>query len=371
MAIKVSFPLVNPFKFVKFSTPNTDAYFHDSIPHFEQQATYCHPWKQGDTLRFQLGISAYFYNLSQMEIGLYECGTDTLVDAFSAEFAWLDSLVNVIVSLQVPVVTGGHYIMIKNVYNTGFNHADDFWVSEAFEIKATQPDTMLLQYYDKGYNKGVRWFDYDDLPVPFYFRCYGGARSDGFNAESDDTFFTSQTHGGRQLNGTPYISQKFTFGNYKGVPNFVLDQLNRILGCRYLFISETGNPLIDEKQWSKHEGSKLEHEYLDNYPMSLPTCALILAENKDVNEYDEPGMSVDYGDVVFEEFVIDSGDFVDGLVSLVPTIPIAAPFVAYFVDGNGLAYEFSIIDVNADGSLIQINAGDLYPDDYDLLILTA
>ncbi len=75
---------------------------------------------------------------------------------------------------------------------------------------------------------------------------------------SRDTIYEDQVLNQSILNSVPFRIWELTIGGSSGIPDYLIDKVNRILGC--------SNLLIDGRLFTKSEGAKLEERALEDYP---------------------------------------------------------------------------------------------------------
>jgi hypothetical protein len=162
------------------------------------------------------------------------------------------------------------------------NQQIEQWYSEPISIKSEHQDTIQLVYTNSG-NDFDAYFgpnQYNIGQTSFTLRVEGGFRSDGFQPSSIDNAFYDQTHNATMLSSVPFNVKKITFGTNLGIPNYIVDKINRALSCDTVY--------VDNQLHQKVDGAKLEKTFLHNYPKGIWTIDLV----EGVNNYS------DYADVI-------------------------------------------------------------------------
>ena len=117
-------------------------------------------------------------------------------------------------------------------------------ISEPIYVKETHENSIYLQYKSTGY--------YGEIihDTGFYpsIRVLGKIKYK--QPASKDTFYEDQVLNMTLLNSVPYRIWELILSSSFGIPNYLIDKLNWILGSKTLF--------IDGRQFAKNEGAKLE-----------------------------------------------------------------------------------------------------------------
>jgi hypothetical protein len=154
------------------------------------------------------------------------------------------------VDINFTSLTPGFYWM-KLV--TGVTGMPSF-ISEPIRIINNIDSTVLIEYANSSYYGDVVW----ETGITMSFRVEGAIWR--FNPASKDVLYEDQVLNETILSSQPYRTFTLFIGNQFGVPDWLIDKVNRILGC--------DNLRIDGKFFSKAEGAKWEKKEEDDYPMS-------------------------------------------------------------------------------------------------------
>ena len=110
-------------------------------------------------------------------------------------------------------------------------------------------------------------------------RVEGGFKSDGQLPGGKYTMYQDLQFKPVILNAVPYNTYRLTVGNNIGVPNWVIDKLNRIFSC--------SSVKIDNVEYTRAEGAKFEPVNRDPfYPSGIWTIDLLKSENPYSDEMD-------------------------------------------------------------------------------------
>jgi len=267
-------PHVNPFKFVK-STNTNDRFFKDGISSLETPATYHQLWEADDAMTFQIQAKLTF--LSKVHKPVYElvdCEGNVIktfdeyvmhVDSDSWAYLHLSTVFQQVGANTFP--EGTYYI--RMTFTLLDNVTQNVYYSEPIDIAYKHEHTVLLGYRHSANDYGTvfqkKLIDYKtqidagtknpyDLisPYPLYqLRVRGGLWSKDFKPSSDDKIYSDQTHDTKILSSIPFNVYRFTFGDNEGIPNWMIDKINRIFCCEYVLIDETD-------YYTKRDGASLE-----------------------------------------------------------------------------------------------------------------
>lgn len=362
MTYIVRLPEANPIKFVQKGENSPDKWFRYSRPNFELNVEYLQKWQQGDKLRFQFDVHAAYIDSNAITCKMYECNTDTLIDVFGADMAWINGdYVNITVSLDLPDITGNYYVELTCPYWSSFTGVSPevFW-SEPISIKKYHENTILIEYRDTGINKDMFFINQVGNTFSFYKRIVGGVLADGCQPESIDTIYASQMHNSTQLFGVPYNVYTFTFGDGFGLPYYEVDLLNRIFCMDYFY--------FDGVRYSKGDGSKLAGEYIKGYPTSIWTIALEKADNTGLISYVMAESSPD--DTEVESGTLSYTAFHSGLITLTHAEISAANLLSVVITSpTNSNFHTQILNVTRVDDLHSIVNTNLEPGNYSYHVI--
>ena len=356
MNLKIAnIPLLNP---VRFRGSLVDSYFKDSIPFFEAETEHFQPWKQGDVMRIQIYVSSDYVNLTLPEkfVSLCDCNTGLNGYYFTPEVIRYvtGTIWNYTFVLNVPVITGDHFVKIKLPYIT--NDGFYYWYSEGLKIKATWEGTVLLKYTCDGIFHDMFFEDLSLHNIEFYHRFKGGFRSKDFTPSSNSNVYADQSHALTLLSAIPYNTKKLTIGDNQGVPNYEVDFLNRAFCCQHI--------TIDGVEYCKTETGIEQGEYSDRYPKGVWKIELAETPNDEsiTYTYSKPVIT-DIPVVIFDipNIPVTPGQY-DVTVINLKKPPSAYPAIAVLIGTDGNTYPIPV-QINS-ATQIALNLTDLKPDTY-------
>lgn len=271
-------PRLNPVKFIPM-TPTLlpqhlsrhfdDFFFMETRLPWQQRKQFLQPWQKSDSIRLQfqsnmgplklsvIDVDGRVYssaNLSQLqqnidEPGMYIFQSDTALGAFDEGVYFM--------RLDCGAAVDGVFPLTL--------------ISEPLIILAIQKDTLYLGYRHRHYHGDVA-FETGFAP---FIRIRATLRLK--NLSSKDSFFEDQPMDMTVLESKPFRVYELRIGGASGIPDYLADMLNRILGCSSL--------TIDGKSYVKSEGAKFEENALENYPMRGWSIELREADNKASHTY--------------------------------------------------------------------------------------
>ena len=275
--IPITIPLLNP---VRFFREDVGDFFYNFQKEWEYKANYCQKYQFGDTPVIQILTPFYQdYQSPDNEMDLVNSlGVVVSTHTFECLMAAYGGFLIVMAApIESTLTEGIYYYRARLRGNSG---PINFW-SEPMYLKATHDDTVLIEY-------GHDLNDFDCIfkgtnetpPVPlFQIRVEGGLKQDGFVPGGKYTLFQDQDLSPVMLQGVPVNVYRFTFGNNRGIPNYMADKINRLFSL--------SNTFIDGLAYMRNEGAKLEPIERDPlYPLCSWVMDLALKENKYSDEYD-------------------------------------------------------------------------------------
>lgn len=140
---------------------------------------------------------------------------------------------------------GIYYIL----YTIAYTVSDiSVFISEPLDIRAHHRDTILIEYWHDSYKYGI---PFSTIPSKFRLRVKGYV--DSFVPKSISTAYQDQNSDTDTLDYAPYRAWRLYVGRdtrqrVTGIADWMLDKLNRILGCDHIlidgkaFTASTANP---------------------------------------------------------------------------------------------------------------------------------
>jgi hypothetical protein len=246
-------PLINPLRFKKKDfTSNFQTKFFDeslypeTIRDFEEQASYRQPFQLNDPLILQvesdaLSLSLVFYTcdgIPQYSKDFDQISSRTITSGSGTLILYLHQIT---VDLN-NVGEGAFYAQIEN---------DVILQSNNICIYATQPNTLLAKYRNYKFYQDVIFEK--DTDLFFYLRVQGFIKTN--LPERSSTTYEDQTLNVTQLKTVPFFSWKFITDSL-GVPDYVIDLINRVFGCSTLYLDGRLFTVPDSEKFSE-----LDEEY--------------------------------------------------------------------------------------------------------------
>ena len=348
MAVQiVKFPLLNTVRFVR-ATNVQDYFWNDRIPSFESDVDYVQKYQTSDYIQFSVAFNPAYINSSNILCQLRDCRYNQNYGYFlplSIAFIDGDGLVhlNMKLTLHNPLIPEGEYYIYLYMPQVAGGNFDLFY-SEKISIKTEHENTIQLKYTNEG-NDFDNYFYLDFFGASktyFIFRVEGGFKSDGFKPGSMDSMFQDQNQANTLLSSVPYDVRQITFGNNKGLPNWVSSKINRIFSCT--------NVQVDGVEYTKTEGAKIESSFTPRYPFGIWTLDLIKSDNdySEGHNYTRTPRPAGIGSMEIElDFIVSpntTGDVADiinnGLVRPKPmTLGAITALVPYIAEHDiGLPY---------------------------------
>lgn len=137
--------------------------------------------------------------------------------------------------------------------------------SEPFDVQTEQPKTILIKYKNSENDFSVIF----DTSIEFDLRVEGTIKE--FSPSSDDIIYNDQKYNATLLDSVPYRTWKLYIGNAAGLPDWVIDKVNRALSC--------DQKEIDGVFYEKVEGQKWEQVRQVEYPFSGMSIEIMPVEN--------------------------------------------------------------------------------------------
>lgn len=246
----IRFVEYDPTQTIQYQTRHFDDYlFQEQIQDFIFPAYYSQKRQQNDTetLQFESDYAPWqvqLINCSNQVIKTVSIPAITtgLIDpmalTYQANFAYND----------VPV--GRYWMLLRGGMGNGIKA-----ISESIDVAEVHPYTVLLEYTNS-VNKDNIYFNNGLIVLKLRLEAQIMRLKPG----SKDTAYTDQVQNETLLRSYPYRIFRFIVSSYQGVPDWMIDKLNRIFGCSKI--------LIDGKQFTKDDGAKWESVDTDLYPMS-------------------------------------------------------------------------------------------------------
>lgn len=248
---KVQIPFLNPIRFVPLGSTaiNFDSdWFYNQIKYYETKIHYFQKWVFGDPIYLHLQS-----NFSPVQIDLLDCHGNTLN---TYTFAVVPTAIvnpDLLVyecTVNVPVVDEGEYFFLLKI---GSDATLEQFISEPQYFSDDSSNTLFYNYKNS-YNKFDVVFS---TGIQFGFRVEGSFGP--LAPQSVDTVWQDQPLNLETIDSIPFRQFKLALGGIWGVPDWVIEKVNRIFSCDTV--------LIQDRQYTKADGAKWETIIADGYPL--------------------------------------------------------------------------------------------------------
>lgn len=250
-------------------------------PYEQSVKQYCQKFTKSMFLNFQIRVLTGEWDSFSSDVE--QLNADGTITTVLGNIAFADNITGS--TYEYDIITArGHILEGKDickqlpvgVYRLNFNFvwldteiSDMRFLTEWFEIidpttsdelKELRDNFMLVRYGHNENDYGAVFQMNIDGSDPQYFEYMieGGMWSGDFTPVAKDTAYTDQLHDVVLLKSIPYNTFKLTFGTAKGFPNWIANLLNFTFSCDTI--------LINNRQYCKAEGAKLEATNIDRYP---------------------------------------------------------------------------------------------------------
>ncbi|TAN17240.1 MAG: hypothetical protein EPN37_07240 [Chitinophagaceae bacterium] len=259
----IDIPLLNPIRFVDIGGPFKgfdDDWFSNRIFDFQDAVNYYQKWQKSDTIKLQ-----FYSNFTPVSVALLNCSGATLniYQATVKSSQWLDPNFNpyeVNISLA-SLQTGLYYLLLTAGTSTNQTQliSEPFWVDDVID------NSILFDYKNSENAQGVIF----DTGIEFTMRAEGIVSK--LTPSFKDTIYQDQILDNVILSSIPFRQFKLMIGGQYGVPDWLIDKVNRILSC--------DTWLADGKSFVKKDGTQWTETAIENYPMSGWNIDILEASN--------------------------------------------------------------------------------------------
>jgi hypothetical protein len=356
-------PKLSPFHFVKRQN-GLDEFFTDSISDLEQTVVFKQKHNATDPLTFQMKVLTSHLKTATDYYAQLIDDDEVVYATFNSEVLYTDSdgwsYIHFNKTLQantMAVFPDGTYV-IQVVFTLSDDSTDDY-LSEPIEIKQSHENTILLGYrhsendFDMIHQKKLIDYKTDIdagtttpqsliVAAPVYrMRVEGGLWSKDEAPASDDVAYVDETRSTKMLSSTPFNKYLFSFGNNDGLPNWLIDKINRVFSCEFV--------KIDRTFYTKSDGASFAQlHFTERYPMGAWSLEVVPYEN----DYSKTYKALMTDDGVGNQ-VISAGLVVANTITPTPTFEaVLNPVdVATALDAlNGEVIQTTILDKISEAS---------------------
>jgi hypothetical protein len=269
--LKLSY--LNPLRFHK----QTEKFACELIPLHERKVGYIQKFHSTDKLMLQallykLKWNSMGYKVLDLNGNEVLSKTGQIVGSYGTNYdCWSTKEDDNIIASLDP---GIYIIQLNPDLNPGGGVP---FLSEPFEVIEAgyeNTESILIEYSHDGNEFDIAFYPAGENGVRKFFqlRVEGGVSSDNISMAAKDTFYVNQVHDVVMLSSKPYNVYKFTFGNGKGIPNWMADKINRILSLAYVELNGT--------QFLKNDGAKFEATRDKGYPFAGWHIELVPAKQR-------------------------------------------------------------------------------------------
>jgi hypothetical protein len=237
--LPVTFYDVEPDEVTQYISRHMDDYLLAERNTRWQNGGYRQPWLMSDVI-----VNQFTNNLGAVTIKVIDCHQNLQFatamqqkqqNTYEPEYFIYES------SQALNSLNDDIYYLLAEV-GTGPNKR---LISEPIEVSETHENTLLLEYKHRKYRGGVVF----ETGIEFSLRVHGFLQLKP--PASKDTLYEDQVLDMTMVDSKPYrIWELIMFGPDGGIPDWMIDKLNWVLGCSDL--------RIDGKYYTKQEGAKIE-----------------------------------------------------------------------------------------------------------------
>lgn len=282
MANKLYISNLNPVKFHENSPVSLPQYlskffdeysYLETIEAWEQYQPFCQPWQTTDSIKIQ--VQSNYAPLSIQVINSRGRVFDTISLSQIAQNELEPGMFIYECTISLTGYEDGQYFL-KMLCGSGPLQT---LISEPLFIAESHENSILLQYKSTGYYGEII---HDTTYYPS-IRVLGKIKFK--QPASKDTYYEDQVLNMTLLNSSPYRIWELILSSSFGIPNYLIDKLNWILGCKTIY--------IDGRQFAKNEGAKLEEKAIDDCPLRGWTIEMRESRNIGRKNFDNDG--INYG----------------------------------------------------------------------------
>lgn len=284
-ALPIKFVKLNPVQIPQYVTKWMDEWqFQLTILDFQEPKVFIQRWGVDDSIRIQV-ISNY----GPLTLALYNCSGNFIYSSLF-ETRQQDQFRPGYYIRQVELDlatfdTGQYYLQIET---PGF----DPYISELFEITEDITNTLYLEYSHPDLHEGI-YFNSPFLPT-----CRIPGILPYEKPGSHRTTYEDQNANETLLKSVSYEIDTLTVGDAHGIPPYMIDKIDRMLGCPSL--------KFDGRLYTRPTQSEWDKNTLDLYPMAGWSIELRPKMNRSTLTYED---DVVITGTVVAAAVIDSKGF--------------------------------------------------------------
>lgn len=264
--------LLNPVKFVDMEPPISEKYlsrhmddffYFETIKPWQQRRHYYQLFQTNDRiyLQFQSEMTPITIKLIDADERVY---ITVVMEALAYDFDNPDLFLYE-GSIGLGVAPGLYFLKAECGEIDSEGNFPLTLLSEPIDIAIEHKHSLFLQYSHDEYYNDIAF----ETGIQPEIRLRATLRFK--TPASKDTFFEDQPLNLKMLRSKPFRVYELRIGGACGIPDYLADMINRILGCSTL--------LIDGRAYTKSDGAKMEESAAPNYPMRGWTVELRETEN--------------------------------------------------------------------------------------------
>ena len=288
--MKMLAPFLNP---VRFHDLVSGKFAIDMIPDFFVRRGYCQKFTTSDVLYLQFHFTQKlsdfkFYVMTNAGEIIDTIHTTQITNiTFSSLYSY---------EMKYTFTQTGTFILRADI-KYGTQNA----VAYSEPIKVAQSFKNTISVF---FNHDENDFDVLFLSqncVGFTFRVEGGLLPTNFTPSGKYEIYKDLDYKSKQLNAYVFNIERYTFGPSTGIPNYIVDKLNRMLSLATFRINDV--------DYVRADGAKWERSGVDSYPLAGWTIDLIRRDNAFSDSIDLVGSPIvpltwDSGYVKFDNTLI-------------------------------------------------------------------
>lgn len=255
--------------------------FANSIPAFLPGTEYCQPFENMDLIRLQVADDSYPYDYTASIIDVSGIEIKVFETNYKGQLG--DLYYYNIEAALTGINQGVYFIQLTADGALEQKH----FISEPIHIASKHESSALIKYSHDQNEFGICFLAAGETtPEQFSIRVHGGIDPTGFKPGSNDVIYTNQDNQRVLLNSAPYNVELLKLGNGKGLPNWIVEKLNRIFSTVEIYINGI--------RYIKFDSAKFEPVRVDEYPMAGWTLEVIRADEGYSDKYGAGDFNKDF-----------------------------------------------------------------------------
>ncbi len=246
--------------------------FEDTIEAWEQYVHFCQPFQKSDSIKIQ--VQSDYAPIKVQIINRHGTVVDENILSQVAQNELEPTMFIYETSFDLDDLEEGQY----NLKMLCGNPVLQTLISEPIYVKETHNNSVYLEYTNPRFY--ADWIFETGLQPSI--RVWGKIKYK--QPASKDTFYEDQVLDMTLLNSVPYRLWELILGSSHGIPDYLIDKLNYVLGCKTI--------TIDGRGFTKNEGAKLEEKTVEDYPMRGWVIEMRESRNIARKTFDNDGLNL-------------------------------------------------------------------------------